>query len=81
MRREGEVGKMTCERERISKWIEGEGFVVRVEAEATFPNAWPWKPQLEPAAIKFLDRVQELANRGEIGELEKLGEVYVRRAG
>jgi hypothetical protein len=39
------------------------------------------EPCLEPAAIKFLDRVQELANRGEIGELEKLGEVYVRRAG
>jgi hypothetical protein len=73
--------EMDSERDNISRWIEGERFVVRVEVEATFPNAWPWKPELEPAAIKFLDRVQELANRGEIGELEKLGEVYVRRVG
>lgn len=70
---------MTGEREKIEKWIPGADFVVRVEVDAIIPNEWPWKPQLEPEAIRFLDKVQDLANWGMISELEKLGEVYVRQ--
>lgn len=72
---------MTGEKTKVTEWIRGDNLVVRVEVDAIIPDFDPSEPCLEPAAIKFLDRVQELANRGEIGELEKLGEVYVRRAG
>ena len=68
---------MDVERETISKWIEGEEFVVRVEV----PVEVPLVPRLGAEAVKFLERVRELADWGEVGELEKLGEVYVRRAG
>ena len=34
---------------------------------------------LEPAAVKFLDEMQRLATGGNLDELAKHGEVYVRR--
>jgi hypothetical protein len=72
---------MTGEQTKVVEWIRGDNFVVRVEVDAVIPDFDPSEPCLEPPAIKFLDHVQELANQGRISELEKLGEVYVRRAG
>ena len=64
---------------RISEWIRGDNFVVRVEVDAVIPNFEGAEPCLEPAAIRFLDDIQEKANRGLIADLEKVGEVFVRR--
>jgi hypothetical protein len=70
---------MTGQQTRIAEWIRGDNFVVRVEVDAVIPDFDRSEPCLEPPAIRFLDHVQDLANRGMISELEKLGEVYVRR--
>ena len=64
---------------KIDRWIRGDGFVVRVEVDAIVPDFDPSEPCLEPAAIRFLDEVQDKANRGLMDELAKVGEVYVRR--
>ena len=70
---------MTGTRTKIIEWIRGDNCVVRVEVDAIVPDFDKSEPCLEPAAIRFLDEVQEKANRGLIGELEKVGEVYVRQ--
>jgi hypothetical protein len=62
---------------RIEQWIRGDNFVVRVEVDAIVPELDPTEPCLEPEAIRFLDEVQEKANKGLIGELKKMGDVYV----
>ena len=67
------------ERTKIVRWIRGSNFVVRVEVDAIIPDFDPSEPYLEPEAIRFLDDVKDKANRGLIGELEKVGEVYMRR--
>ena len=56
---------------------DGHTLVVRVEVDAIIPDFDTSEPCLEPEAIRFLDEVQDKANRGLIGELKKLGEVYV----
>ncbi len=71
--------ELTGERIKITHWIRGSNFVVRVEVDAIIPEFDSSEPCLEPAAIRFLDDVQDKANRGLISELEKIGEVYVRR--
>ena len=70
---------MTGEKTKITEWVRGDNLVVRVEVDAIIPDFDPSEPCLEPAAIRFLDDVQDKANKGLISELEKVGEVYVRR--
>jgi hypothetical protein len=54
--------------------------VVRVEVEAIIPEADPSEPCFQPRTIKFLDELQDKANRGLISELAKVGDAYVRRS-
>ena len=54
---------------------------MRIEVEAVIPDADPSEPVFEPPAIKWMDRLQELADAGKVDELAKHGEVYVKRAG
>lgn len=65
---------------RVPKWIHGRLCVVRVEAEAVIPDADPSEPCLEPATLRWLDKLQELADDGDIEALAKVGEVFVRRS-
>jgi hypothetical protein len=67
-------------RTRIERWIHATACVVRVEVDAILPNADPSEPCLEPQTIRFLDELQLKADRGLISELEKVGDVYVRRS-
>ena len=67
-------------RTKIERWIHATVCVVRVEVDAIIPDADPSEPCLEPQTIRFLDDVQNKADRGAINELEKLGDVYVRRS-
>jgi hypothetical protein len=67
-------------RTRIERWIHATACVVRVEVDAIIPNADPSEPCLEPQTIRFLDDLQLKADRGLISELEKVGDVYVRRS-
>ena len=71
---------LTGERTTSVQWIQGDNFVVRVVVEAIIPDFDPSEPCLEPEVVRFLDEVQEKANRGLLAELEKMGEVYVKRS-
>jgi hypothetical protein len=76
MRRNPEAFRRT----RIDKWIQGDRFAVRVEVDAVIPDSDPSEPCFEPPVLRFFDHLQELADAGRIDELEKHGEVYVRRS-
>jgi hypothetical protein len=67
-------------RTKVEKWIHAPSCVVRVEVEAIIPEADPSEPCFQPRTIKFLDELQDKANRGLISELAKVGDVYVRRS-
>ena len=64
---------------RITKWIHGDRCVARVEVDAILPNFDLSEPYLEPAVVKFLDLLQEMAKAGRTDELAKHGQVYVRQ--
>lgn len=70
---QGEAIKMT-------EWIEGSHFVVRVEVDAILPDEDPSEPCYSRETVQFLEKVQSLADEGNIDELSKHGEVYVRRS-
>ena len=64
---------------RVTKWIHGDLCVACVEVNAILPTFDPSEPYLEPAAVRFLDQLQQLANSGRVDELAKHDRVYVRR--
>jgi hypothetical protein len=66
-------------RVRVDKWVHGRLCVVRVEAEAVLPDDDPSEPCLEPATLRWLDQLQEGADKGDVEALAKVGEVFVRR--
>jgi hypothetical protein len=65
---------------RVERWIHAARCVVRVEVDAVIPDADPSEPCLEPETIRYMDELQEKADRGLIDELAKVGDVYVRRS-
>jgi len=71
---------LTGERLKIVKWIQGDNCVVRVLVDAIIPDFDPSEPCFEPDALRFMDDVQEKANRGLIAELKKMGEVYIKQS-
>lgn len=70
---------LTGEHTKVVKWIEGNLCVLRVEVDAIIPADDPSEPCLEPQIVRYLDRLQKLADEGCVGELEKYGDVFVRR--
>jgi hypothetical protein len=67
-------------RVKVTKWIHGRQCVVRVLVDAIVPAADPSEPCLEPATLVWLDELQVLADAGDVDELEKHGDVYIRRS-
>jgi hypothetical protein len=65
---------------KIPQWIHGRLCVVRVLVDAIIPDEDPSEPCFEPAAVKWMDELQQLADSGNVDELAKAGEVYVRRS-
>jgi hypothetical protein len=65
---------------KVRKWIHGESCVVRILVDAVIPASDPSEPCFEPPAVKGMDELQRLANEGQVDELAKHGEVYVRRS-
>jgi len=65
---------------RIERWIHATRCVVRVDVEAVIPDGDPSEPCMEPETIRFLDEIQDKADRGLIDELVRVGDVYVRRS-
>jgi hypothetical protein len=71
---------LTGKRVKIPQWIHGTRCVLRVDVDAIIPDEDPSEPCFEPAAIKWMDELQRLADDGNIEELSKYGVVYVRRS-
>jgi hypothetical protein len=70
---------LTGKRVKVPQWIHGQRCVVRVEVDAIIPDEDPSEPCFEPAAVKWMDRLQQLADEGNVAELAKLGRIYVRQ--
>ncbi|MFM9957612.1 MAG: hypothetical protein ACKVZJ_06030 [Phycisphaerales bacterium] len=68
----------------VVHWIEGSAggvpFVVRVETEAIIPDAAPAEPCLEPPVLRWLEEVQDRADRGDVSWLANVGQIFVRRS-
>jgi hypothetical protein len=64
---------------KIERWIHAAPCVVRVVVDAIVPDADPSEACLEPQTIQFLDDLQRNADCGFVGELVKVGDVYIRR--
>ena len=71
---------LTGKRVKVSQWIHEQRCVVRVEVEAIIPDEDPSEPCFEPAAVKWMDRLQQLADEGNVAELAKAGQIYVRQS-
>ncbi|MFA7235790.1 MAG: hypothetical protein WC058_02910 [Phycisphaeraceae bacterium] len=65
---------------KVARWIHAGTCVVKVQVDAVVPDEDPSKPCLEPATLRWLDELQELADAGRINELAQHGTVYVRRS-
>jgi len=68
------------QRMKLTRWIHSGPCVLRVEVDAVIPDADPSEPCLEPDTVRLLDRLQQLADEGRVEELERYGEVYIRRS-
>lgn len=64
----------------VDEWIHSGPIALRVQVEAVIPDDDSSEPCFEPAVIKHLDHLQQLASAGDVDELAKHGEVYVRRS-
>lgn len=65
---------------KVAQWIHAGPCVVRVEVDAWLLPDCPDEPSLEPATVRWLERLQQLADQGNIDELIQHGTVYVRRS-
>lgn len=72
------------ERVKLVKWIEGVAsgrpFAVRVEVDAVIPDEDPSEPCLEPTTLSLLDKLRGLAERGDVDELARYGQLYLKRS-
>ncbi len=70
-------------RVKLVKWIHGRQRVVRVMVDAVIPDADPSEPCLDLEKVRWLDELQQLADRGGGADTEapaRAGDVYVRRS-
>lgn len=76
----GDAMVQQTKRIKVPKWIHAGPCVVRVEAEALLLPDCPDEPSFTPETVRWLERLQHLADNGEITELAKHGTVYVRKS-
>lgn len=65
---------------QVPQWIHGKLCVVRVSVEAVIPDEDPSEPCFEPVAVRWMDELQRFADEGNVEELAKHGDVYVRKS-
>jgi hypothetical protein len=71
---------MTGQQIRTIEWIHGSQYVVKVEVDATRPEDDPDELYFSAETVRHLDRLQKLADDGQVDELTKHGVVYERRS-
>lgn len=65
-------------RERMTRYIKGDGFVVAVDVSVIYAPEEPDDPLLEADTLRFLDEVTERVEKRDMGWLRRVGAVYVR---
>lgn len=71
--------KVPGRRIKIDQWIHSGPCVVRVAVEAVIPDEDPSEPCFEAETVRWLDQLQQLADAGQVDELARHGDVYIRR--
>src|SRR5262249_53076952 len=64
--------------ERVTQWITGGPYAVAVEVDAVIYPERPGEPYLAPETVRFLEQLEKLAEAGDVGALQKAGDVFVR---
>lgn len=64
--------------ERITEWISSGSYAVAVEVEAVIYPDRPGEPFLTPETVRYLEKVTDLAEVGDLEALKKAGKVFVR---
>ncbi len=64
--------------ERILEWVTGGSYAVAVEVDATIYPDRPAEPYLTPETVRYLERLRQLAEAGDVEALKQVGTVYVR---
>ncbi len=65
-------------KKKMKEWIVAGPYAVLVEIEAVYPEEDPSEPCFTPETVRFLERIEALAEARDLKSLEKLGKVYVR---
>lgn len=69
---------MPGKRVKLSRWIHGTDYVVKVDVEAVIPVDDPSEPCLESETIEYLRSVRDHADRGDVEWLKRVGDVYAK---
>jgi hypothetical protein len=64
--------------ERITEWVAAGSYAVAVEVEATFLPDRPNEPYLTPETVRLLEKVENLAEAGDVEALRTIGKVYIQ---
>lgn len=70
--------KIKDRREKIIEWVVGGPYAVAVEVEVLYPGDDPSEPCFTPENVRYLEKLQALAEAGDVEALKKVGTVYVR---
>jgi hypothetical protein len=71
-------GKPKDRKKRLIEWSTGGPYAVAVEVEAIYPQEEPSEPCFTPETIRYLEKLTEQAERGDLSALKKAGRVYIR---
>ncbi len=71
---------MKGKRIKKEEWIHGSTVVLRLEVDAIRPDDDPDQAYFDVATVRLLERLQQLADEGNVSELSKHGAVYVRQS-
>lgn len=62
--------------EKRTRWVRGGRYVVEVEIDVVYPEAFPGEACLEPATSKWLADIAQRAEAGDLAFLKSVGRVY-----
>lgn len=68
----------TDRRMKRVEWVTGGLYAVAVEVEAIYPADDATEPCYTPETVRYLEQLEELADRGDVAALRRAGKVYMR---
>ncbi len=64
--------------ERITEWVTGGDYALAVEVEAVVYPDRPGEPYFTPETVRYLEKLEALAEAGDVEALKRAGKVYVQ---